>query len=601
MKIEGSWIGFLDEEKQDRFIIQPDVFVKHLGIFGSTGSGKTVLGKILIEELALQKIPSIVVDPQGDLASLLLRNEDAILIENKVDVDRVEYFYENTVIRVFTPSSNKGETLSLNPVIFPDFALDNIEAIRILDNVSNTLVELLVKLVKYPNSKVMNSKSLIYSILYENWTEKRNIRDLKELTELVVADNVLFQKFMNDSDKERLIISLNNLLIGTTGLLFSGKNKLDIDELLTVRDGKTPINIIFLKSLLNNNEKHLFISILIQSLYSWMIQQGSTSYIKCFFYMDEIAPFMPSGMSSPPGKEMLLLLLRQARKYGVICGVATQSPKDIDYHGLDQLNSLFFGRIITQQSKKVIENLLNSKLPPGKVSDILNQLSLLTSGNFISFIPDLKEDSISNFKTRYLFSKHLTLTEIDVFRYYQSILPAEGGIDEVSNEMDSFEKDVNDGASLDDLAESEIHGMADIVESYYSEKIYEFKNISDEIIDDVILRTVEYDYFERLSGSVDVTLYLDLKSLDQRINIILQKFLLKFNYNFIINEVSRNGMMVIIAENESSSVAFVAMQLKRKVRLGLFGSASSRKELANIRKILDGCLKILKKTVESRD
>ena len=96
---------------------------------------------------------------------------------------------------------------------------------------------------------------------------------------------------------------------------------------------------------------------------------------------------------------------------------------------------------------------------------------------------------------------------------------------------------------------------------------------------------------------MDVELYLDLKSLDSRIGVIFQKFLSKFDYTIIVNEVSRNGLLVLVAQNESSSIALVTMSLKRKARVGLFGSALSRKELINIRKILDGCLKILKKTL----
>ncbi len=321
MTYEKMWIGYLDDAGATRFEISPNIFVKHAGIFGSTGSGKTVLGKILMEEITLQKIPSIVIDPQGDISSLLVPNDDDILKEKGVDLERKNDFFNSVEIRVFTPSSNKGIPISLNPVIFPPFNMDDVEVVRILDNVANTLVELLEKLVKYPPAKVIQSKSVIYTILLENWNRKKNIDNLEHLSNLIQNDEEFYQKFMNKAERDKLVIALNNLLIGSTGLLFSGKAKLDIGSLLEEKDGKTPLNIFFLKSLLNETEKHLFISILIQALYSWMIQQGSTPNLKCFFYMDEMAPFMPAGMSSPPGKAMLLLLLRQARKYGVSCAL----------------------------------------------------------------------------------------------------------------------------------------------------------------------------------------------------------------------------------------------------------------------------------------
>ena len=45
---------------------------RHFACFGSSGSGKTVASKVVMEELARQGIPIIAFDPQGDIASLAL-------------------------------------------------------------------------------------------------------------------------------------------------------------------------------------------------------------------------------------------------------------------------------------------------------------------------------------------------------------------------------------------------------------------------------------------------------------------------------------------------------------------------------------------------
>ena len=50
--------------------------VTHAVVVGMTGSGKTGLGVSLIEEAAIDGIPSIVVDPKGDLTNLLLQFPD---------------------------------------------------------------------------------------------------------------------------------------------------------------------------------------------------------------------------------------------------------------------------------------------------------------------------------------------------------------------------------------------------------------------------------------------------------------------------------------------------------------------------------------------
>ena len=45
--------------------------LRHVGILGSSGSGKTVMAKAILEECAIADIPSIIIDVRGDLASLM--------------------------------------------------------------------------------------------------------------------------------------------------------------------------------------------------------------------------------------------------------------------------------------------------------------------------------------------------------------------------------------------------------------------------------------------------------------------------------------------------------------------------------------------------
>ncbi len=50
----------------------PTDLTTHAVITGMTGSGKTGMGIILLEEAALQGIPAILIDPKGDLTNHLL-------------------------------------------------------------------------------------------------------------------------------------------------------------------------------------------------------------------------------------------------------------------------------------------------------------------------------------------------------------------------------------------------------------------------------------------------------------------------------------------------------------------------------------------------
>jgi polynucleotide 5'-kinase involved in rRNA processing len=51
-------------------------FTTHAAIIGMTGSGKTGLGVGLIEEAAIDNIPSIIIDPKGDMGNLCLTDPD---------------------------------------------------------------------------------------------------------------------------------------------------------------------------------------------------------------------------------------------------------------------------------------------------------------------------------------------------------------------------------------------------------------------------------------------------------------------------------------------------------------------------------------------
>src|SRR5690606_15040224 len=70
------WLGAaLDDAGQrtdTRIEVDPADLTTHGVIVGMTGSGKTGLGVVLLEEALLQRIPVLVIDPKGDMGNLLL-------------------------------------------------------------------------------------------------------------------------------------------------------------------------------------------------------------------------------------------------------------------------------------------------------------------------------------------------------------------------------------------------------------------------------------------------------------------------------------------------------------------------------------------------
>ena len=77
----------LGQGTQGRLGLSIKTLQRHFACFGSSGSGKTVASKVLIEELARQGIPIIAFDPQGDIASLaLIESKEELLVKyNKIN------------------------------------------------------------------------------------------------------------------------------------------------------------------------------------------------------------------------------------------------------------------------------------------------------------------------------------------------------------------------------------------------------------------------------------------------------------------------------------------------------------------------------------
>ena len=59
-------------EGEDRVTLDPGHLTTHAVCLGMTGSGKTGLGVVALEELARRRVPLLVIDIKGDMVDLLL-------------------------------------------------------------------------------------------------------------------------------------------------------------------------------------------------------------------------------------------------------------------------------------------------------------------------------------------------------------------------------------------------------------------------------------------------------------------------------------------------------------------------------------------------
>ncbi len=387
----------------------------HAAIIGMTGSGKTGLGIGLIEEAIMDNVPSIIIDPKGDMGNLLLTFPELLpedflpwvdsteaakkemsrsdYAKNLADTwrdgleswgqgrERIANLRTKTDFTIYTPGSTSGVPVSvLNSFQAPSTEiLADLDTLNNLVNSTTTSLLVLVDVVGDP----LQSKEhiLVSSILLHFWRRGENL-NLENIIGHIVSppfDKVgIFglDTFYPQPERMKLAMRLNNVLASPTFSTWIQGVPLDIQRILYGEDGK-PKTAIFSISHLSEAERMFFVTMLLNQFVSWMRRQQGSSSLKALLYMDEIFGYFPPT-ANPPSKKPMLLLLKQARAYGVGVVLATQNPVDLDYKGLSNIGSWFIGRLQTSQDQqRVVDGIVGAsdgKLEKKTIKKLLSGL-----------------------------------------------------------------------------------------------------------------------------------------------------------------------------------------------------------------------------------
>jgi len=413
-------------------------FTTHAAIIGMTGSGKTGLGIGIIEEAALDNIPSIVIDPKGDMGDLCLtdptfsaanfepwvrdeaiaKGEDpAVYAQKKAkswkegleswgeDSARVEKFSQ-VKKTIYTPGSSAG--ISINIMASMEVPPEEVM------NESDTLTSFLKSTVSSMLSLIgveadpIDSKEyiLLAQIISANWMAGKSVT-IEALIGSII--NPPFKKvgvlpldrYYPQNERFKFATKFNAVIASPSFSSWLKGDDLDIQKLLYDEEGKAKI-AIFSIAHLTDDERMFFVTLLLNKYIAWMRHQSGTSSLKTLLYMDEIFGFFPPT-KNPPSKEPMLLLLKQARAYGVGVVLSTQNPVDLDYKGLSNIGTWFIGRLQTSQDiDRVIDGLGGKVGSSFDKSEIKSYLSNLQKRTF--FLKSAHLDDIRLFATRWVMS-----------------------------------------------------------------------------------------------------------------------------------------------------------------------------------------------------
>jgi hypothetical protein len=234
------------------------------------------------------------------------------------------------------------------------------------------------------------------------------------LTDLPESVNNIIRPVMPARSMEELIRKLRLMTMGSRKLIFETGFPATIEALLGLDRADNPrtrISVIYLNTLGSQQEKEFFMANITQMLYNWLLRnplKKGQDGLQALLYIDEIAPFLPP-VKMPACKESLMLLFKQARKYGLGCLIATQNPGDIDYKSIAQISTYCIGNLKTNQDLNKIETRLEA-IAPQRTKEILGLIPALSSGNFVLLSPDTFSDEIK-FRIRWLVTRHDVISE----------------------------------------------------------------------------------------------------------------------------------------------------------------------------------------------
>ncbi len=413
----------------------------HAVCVGMTGSGKTGLCISLLEEAAIDNIPSIIIDPKGDMGNLLLSfpelkgtdflpwiNKDSAkkkdltpeeYANGQADLwkngladwgqtgERIERLQKSTDFAIYTPGSNAGLPVS----IVDSFSAPKgqvLEDMDILRERVQTTVSGLLELLGIAADPLQSREHILVSNIMEHcWVTGKDV-DLGSLIQMIQSPPLEqigvfnIEDFYPSSARLKLAMSLNNLLAAPGFKAWMEGESLDIDQMIYTSQGK-PRSIIFSIAHLSDQERMFFVTLLLNQIIGWMRgQKGSTS-LRAILYMDEVFGFLPP-VSEPPSKRPFLTLLKQARAFGVGVVLSTQNPIDLDYKGLSNAGTWFVGRLQTEKDKERLAD----GLIGGSQGDILDKKTLMESISSLNkrefLLHNVHEKHLQFFHTRWAMS-----------------------------------------------------------------------------------------------------------------------------------------------------------------------------------------------------
>ena len=353
-----------------------------------TGSGKTGLGVVLIEECARAGIGTLVIDPKGDLSNLALRFptlsasefepwmdpataqreglSGAELAERTATQWReglaswglgpadVAALRDAADVTVYTPGSSAGVPLSMLGSLTPPAVSWETDEESLRDEIAGYVDGLLTMAGVTADPLASPEHSLLATIIERAWRQGTALAP-EQLVAQVLTPPVRklgvfdVDTFFPPDDRKKLALRLNGLLASPAASSWLAGAAVDIGAMVQTADGRPRCAVISIAHL-SDEERQFAVAVILSKVVTWMRALPGTGELRTLVYMDEVSGFAPPT-AVPPAKRPILTIMKQARAYGVGMVLATQNPIDLDYRAIGNAGTWMIGRLQTERDR----------------------------------------------------------------------------------------------------------------------------------------------------------------------------------------------------------------------------------------------------------
>ena len=297
----------------------------HIGLFGGSGSGKTVAMKVIIEELMKRDIPGILFDPHLEMNFAESKPE----IPNRYRVDFAPKF------EIFTIGMNNFG------IHFADLTTEELVSIMSFSGELSGAMESLVRTLHHNGMTLYEMRKMIDDLI-DAFNKEQNT--FEELTE---HEKKLMSTYRNKVPAPSTLISISWRL---NSLEMSGIFNGNINKLIETMQNR---KICVLRG--SMEQIHIVAAHVIERVYKMRRnfidarEMGGTidaePFPPFFIGMDEAHLFCPNSMNFSLTKRIIKTIAQEGRKYGVFELLATQRPALLDETIVAQISNKFIFRL----------------------------------------------------------------------------------------------------------------------------------------------------------------------------------------------------------------------------------------------------------------